>query len=319
MLSRRSASIPRAASASTSVRRRAASRTRSSSAARCGSTRSTSGGASSPSRCDGIRASARGSGRTPATSTLALLGESVSVAVIDVSFISLRLVLPPVAACLAPGGDVVALVKPQFEAGRGRAPGGVVRDGGRPPGGPRDRPGPRPGGGPRARRARGLAAHRTGRQPRVLRPRRRAMRRRAEPDTLGAADRRPGAVMTGLRRIGFAYNPTKDDAVALAARATAWCEQRWLAILVDPGGRHGGPRGGVGTRGRRRRPRGRRDVPSGRPGGRAGERPDRRGEPREDRIPLQGGGTRDREPARAGRGGPLSPGRPDGPPRRDLG
>lgn len=58
----------------------------------------------------------------------ALLGETVSLAVIDVSFISLRLVLPPVAACLSPFGAVVALVKPQFEAGRGRAPGGVVRD-----------------------------------------------------------------------------------------------------------------------------------------------------------------------------------------------
>jgi 23S rRNA (cytidine1920-2'-O)/16S rRNA (cytidine1409-2'-O)-methyltransferase len=58
----------------------------------------------------------------------ALLGEPVALAVVDVSFISLRLVLPPTAACLAPWGRVVALVKPQFEAGRGRAPGGVVRD-----------------------------------------------------------------------------------------------------------------------------------------------------------------------------------------------
>jgi 23S rRNA (cytidine1920-2'-O)/16S rRNA (cytidine1409-2'-O)-methyltransferase len=57
-----------------------------------------------------------------------LLGEAVSLAVVDVSFISLALVLPPITACLAPGGAVVALVKPQFEAGRGRAPGGVVRD-----------------------------------------------------------------------------------------------------------------------------------------------------------------------------------------------
>jgi 23S rRNA (cytidine1920-2'-O)/16S rRNA (cytidine1409-2'-O)-methyltransferase len=60
--------------------------------------------------------------------TPALLGEPVALAVIDVSFISLRLVLPATAACLEPGGRVVALVKPQFEAGRGRAPGGVVRD-----------------------------------------------------------------------------------------------------------------------------------------------------------------------------------------------
>jgi 23S rRNA (cytidine1920-2'-O)/16S rRNA (cytidine1409-2'-O)-methyltransferase len=57
-----------------------------------------------------------------------LLGEPVTMAVVDVSFISLGLVLPAIAGCLAPGGEVVALVKPQFEAGRGRAPGGVVRD-----------------------------------------------------------------------------------------------------------------------------------------------------------------------------------------------
>jgi 23S rRNA (cytidine1920-2'-O)/16S rRNA (cytidine1409-2'-O)-methyltransferase len=57
-----------------------------------------------------------------------LLGELVSLAVVDVSFISLRLVLPPIARCLEAGGEVIALVKPQFEAGRGRAPGGVVRD-----------------------------------------------------------------------------------------------------------------------------------------------------------------------------------------------
>jgi 23S rRNA (cytidine1920-2'-O)/16S rRNA (cytidine1409-2'-O)-methyltransferase len=48
---------------------------------------------------------------------------------IDVSFISLRLILPVVPPLLNPGGDVIALVKPQFEAGRrevGR--GGLVRD-----------------------------------------------------------------------------------------------------------------------------------------------------------------------------------------------
>lgn len=58
----------------------------------------------------------------------ATLGERALLAVIDVSFISLSLVLGPVAACLAPGGRIVALVKPQFEAGRGEVPGGVVRD-----------------------------------------------------------------------------------------------------------------------------------------------------------------------------------------------
>ena len=49
------------------------------------------------------------------------------LATIDVSFISLAKVLPAVAGCLAPGGEVLALVKPQFELGRGRAKGGVVR------------------------------------------------------------------------------------------------------------------------------------------------------------------------------------------------
>ena len=49
------------------------------------------------------------------------------LATIDVSFISLAKVLPAVAACLAPGFDVLALVKPQFELGRGRVRGGVVR------------------------------------------------------------------------------------------------------------------------------------------------------------------------------------------------
>jgi 23S rRNA (cytidine1920-2'-O)/16S rRNA (cytidine1409-2'-O)-methyltransferase len=41
-----------------------------------------------------------------------------SVATIDVSFISLRLILPPLHEILVPGGDVMALIKPQFEAGR---------------------------------------------------------------------------------------------------------------------------------------------------------------------------------------------------------
>ncbi len=46
----------------------------------------------------------------------------------DVSFISLRHILPPMAACLAPGSRLVSLIKPQFEAGRREAPKGVVRD-----------------------------------------------------------------------------------------------------------------------------------------------------------------------------------------------
>jgi 23S rRNA (cytidine1920-2'-O)/16S rRNA (cytidine1409-2'-O)-methyltransferase len=57
------------------------------------------------------------------------LPHPVDVVVIDVSFISLRLILPVVPPLLRPAADVIALVKPQFEAGRedvGR--GGIVED-----------------------------------------------------------------------------------------------------------------------------------------------------------------------------------------------
>ena len=52
------------------------------------------------------------------------------LAVLDCSFISLRLVLPPVAALVRTAGRLVALVKPQFEAGRAEADRGqgVIRD-----------------------------------------------------------------------------------------------------------------------------------------------------------------------------------------------
>jgi len=50
------------------------------------------------------------------------------LATVDVSFISLSKVLPAVAACLALGGEALAMVKPQFELGRERVGKGVVRD-----------------------------------------------------------------------------------------------------------------------------------------------------------------------------------------------
>ena len=61
---------------------------------------------------------------------LAALPELVQCAVIDVSFISLRLVLPRVSTLLTPEGWAVALVKPQFEAGRAEADrgAGVIRE-----------------------------------------------------------------------------------------------------------------------------------------------------------------------------------------------
>jgi 23S rRNA (cytidine1920-2'-O)/16S rRNA (cytidine1409-2'-O)-methyltransferase len=57
------------------------------------------------------------------------IGGVVSLTVADLSFISLRTVLPALVAVTAPPGDLVLLVKPQFEVGRDRLPaGGVVRD-----------------------------------------------------------------------------------------------------------------------------------------------------------------------------------------------
>jgi 23S rRNA (cytidine1920-2'-O)/16S rRNA (cytidine1409-2'-O)-methyltransferase len=56
-------------------------------------------------------------------------GVLADLAVIDASFISLTLVLPPTLRLLTPGGQVVALIKPQFEAGKDDVgKGGVVRD-----------------------------------------------------------------------------------------------------------------------------------------------------------------------------------------------
>jgi 23S rRNA (cytidine1920-2'-O)/16S rRNA (cytidine1409-2'-O)-methyltransferase len=61
--------------------------------------------------------------------TLSELPEPIRLATVDVSFISLRLILPSVAGWLVAGGEVVALVKPQFEAGRRQVgKGGVVKD-----------------------------------------------------------------------------------------------------------------------------------------------------------------------------------------------
>lgn len=60
---------------------------------------------------------------------LTSLDEPVDLVVVDASFISLELLLPTIAGWLRPGGDVIALVKPQFEAGREQVgKGGVIRD-----------------------------------------------------------------------------------------------------------------------------------------------------------------------------------------------
>jgi len=57
------------------------------------------------------------------------LPEPIDLATLDLSFISLTLVLPQVLEFLRPGGEILALVKPQFEVGKGQVgKGGVVRD-----------------------------------------------------------------------------------------------------------------------------------------------------------------------------------------------
>ena len=57
------------------------------------------------------------------------IGELVDVCTIDVSFISLTKVIPPVSKIIKPGGIIIALIKPQFEVGKGEVgKGGIVRD-----------------------------------------------------------------------------------------------------------------------------------------------------------------------------------------------
>jgi 23S rRNA (cytidine1920-2'-O)/16S rRNA (cytidine1409-2'-O)-methyltransferase len=57
------------------------------------------------------------------------VGEPVDLVVIDVSFISLKLIFPPVLKIIRPEGDIVALVKPQFEVGKDEVENkGVIKD-----------------------------------------------------------------------------------------------------------------------------------------------------------------------------------------------
>jgi 23S rRNA (cytidine1920-2'-O)/16S rRNA (cytidine1409-2'-O)-methyltransferase len=60
---------------------------------------------------------------------LAQLDEPVSIVVVDVSFISLQLVLPVIQQWLTPQADVIPLIKPQFEAGKADVgKGGIIKD-----------------------------------------------------------------------------------------------------------------------------------------------------------------------------------------------
>jgi 23S rRNA (cytidine1920-2'-O)/16S rRNA (cytidine1409-2'-O)-methyltransferase len=67
-------------------------------------------------------------GQDARTLTQARLGEAPSLIVMDASFISLAALLPNVVSLAAPDAEIVALIKPQFEAGRAAVKKGVVRD-----------------------------------------------------------------------------------------------------------------------------------------------------------------------------------------------
>jgi len=69
--------------------------------------------------CEGLNARQLGPEHVP---------EPIDIACADLAFISLRLVLTPLAARLAPGADLLVLVKPQFELARSEVGRGVVRD-----------------------------------------------------------------------------------------------------------------------------------------------------------------------------------------------
>ena len=113
------------------------------------------------------------------------IGGPVDLVVADLSFISLRLVLPALIACVRPAGDLLPMVKPQFEVGKERlGSGGVVRDPATARRG-RARRGARRGG-PRL-------AHRGGRAEPVARPvRERGILPMGEHPALGRARRRRG-------------------------------------------------------------------------------------------------------------------------------
>src|SRR5438552_3651639 len=91
--------------------------------------RASTGRAPSVLRAAGDARSHRPPARRARALAPAILPEVPDLAVVDVPFISLATVLPAVASVVRPGATILALVKPQFEVGRGRVgKGGVVRD-----------------------------------------------------------------------------------------------------------------------------------------------------------------------------------------------
>ena len=89
------------------------------------------GGAENGAAAAGGREGCRDQGGGPRALTAAEIAEAPQVVVCDVSFIGLAKALPAALALAAPGADLVALVKPQFEVGPERVgKGGLVKDAG---------------------------------------------------------------------------------------------------------------------------------------------------------------------------------------------
>ena len=241
---------------------RAASPTPCCSAARRRWWPSTSVTASSTNASGTTPASTTASGPTCARSTEDDIDGPVDVVVADLSFISLRTVLPALLACARPGGDLVLLVKPQFEAGRAEAAKGRGRDPGparctsgsgsralRCTGGRRSEhhgldgvPPPWPGREPRAARPRPgasrgrrpvslvvLVAHHERAEAAVLTQVVTAVARRARPPELPARRRRRGRRPPGFGRARPRSRRPPTSPSASAATAPCCAPSSWSA------------------------------------------------------------------------------------------
>ncbi len=168
--------------------------------------------------------------------------EPCGLITLDVSFISLLKVVPALLPFLAPGGLLLPMIKPQFEAGRGAVgKGGILRDEEmRRTVVNADRRGP---GGARAGAAGGarLGGPRHRRQPRGLRA---AAQARAAPAGAGGVSPRAKAPakkpaksraprQPGLRRVGIVSKAMSREAVHTAGELAEWLRRRDVEAALD--------------------------------------------------------------------------------------
>ena len=136
---------------------------------------------------------------------------------IDVSFISLRQIFPVVPPLLAPRGDVVALVKPQFEAGRDEVgKGGIVRDDG-----------------VRARVVEEIVAARTCARIDARRAVRVTHHRHGRQSRIPAAPDKAGRMNTPIRRVGLVAKHNLDASAGVLAELAGWLEARGVEPVFE--------------------------------------------------------------------------------------